>query len=169
MWSDAPDMFFVTQLSKVDREVTPLVVVELHRPMYNNENYGADYATGTRIRSQLEALLLAHRVDLVLAGHYHSYMRTTRIANDSAVHQQPGIYHFTIGSAGGILDTAGMVASEKDWQLHFEETFGYGRITVANRTHMLWEFIRTSDSNVSAATPTPFVGDSVWIIKPGAE
>jgi hypothetical protein len=161
--------WLVTQLSKVDREVTPWVVVELHRPMYNNENYGADYATGTRIRSQLEALLLAHRVDLVLAGHYHSYMRTTRIANDSAVHQQPGIYHFTIGSAGGILDTAGMVASEKDWQLHFEETFGYGRITVANRTHMLWEFIRTSDSNVSAATPTPFVGDSVWIIKPGAE
>ena len=69
----------------------------------------------------------------------------------------------------GLLDTAGMVASKKNWQLHFEETFGYGRITVANRTHMLWEFIRTSDSNVSAATPTPFVGDSAWIVKPGAE
>jgi hypothetical protein len=97
-------------------------------------------------------LLLAHRVDLVLAGHYHSYMRTTRIANDSAVHHQPvhhahtsrggsgadntnatnasnrsppyGIYHFTIGSAGGQLDTAGMVPGQKDWQLHFEETFG---------------------------------------------
>jgi len=183
--------WLAAQLSAVDREVTPWVVVELHRPMYNNENYGADYATGIRIRLQLEALLLAHHVDLVLAGHYHSYMRTTRIANDSAVHHHPvhrartsthgrgdnandspphppGIYHFTIGSAGGNLDTAGMVPSKKDWQLHFEETFGYGRITVANRTHMLWEFIRTSDSNVSAATPTPFVGDSAWIVKPGA-
>ena len=30
--------WLATQLSMVDREVTPWVVLELHRPMYNNEN-----------------------------------------------------------------------------------------------------------------------------------
>ena len=140
--------------------------------MYTNENYGADYNTGIRIRSHLEPLLLEHSVDLVLAGHYHSYMRTTRIVNDTVPapgSNISGIYHFTIGSAGGILDSVGMI-SPKDWQLHFdEESYGYGRITVANRTHMLWEFIRASDSNVSAVIPAPYVGDSTWIVKPGAE
>jgi hypothetical protein len=164
--------WLAAQLTAVDREVTPWVVVELHRPMYNNEAYGADYNTGLRIRSHLEPLLLEHGVDLVLAGHYHSYMRTSRIVNDTMVPTgsgNPGIYHFTIGSAGAILDSVGMI-SPRDWQLHFDErSFGYGRITVANRTHMLWEFIRTSYSNFSAVTPMPVVGDSAWIVKPGAK
>lgn len=165
----AQHKWLAAQLNAVDRDVTPWVILELHRPMYNNEDYGADYATGIRIRGHLEPLLLEHSVDLVLAGHYHSYMRTSRIANDTvSTPGTPGIYHFTIGSAGGILDNAnGNSTYGKAWQLHFEEAFGYGRITIANRTHMLWEFIRASDSNVSAATPTPYVGDSTWIIKEG--
>ena len=101
----------------------------------------------------------------MLAGHYHSYMRTARIINDTvAKPNDVGIYHFTIGSAGAILDTAGMVA-RKEWQLHFEANYGYGRVTVANRTHMLWEFIRVRDSNVTGVVPAPFVGDSTWIVK----
>jgi hypothetical protein len=162
--------WLAAQLAAVDRELTPWVVVELHRPMYNNEDYPADYNTGLRIRTALEPLLLQHSVDLVLAGHYHSYMRTTRIINDTVADpgsgSNPGIFHFTIGSAGATLDAIGMV-SRKDWQVHFEAQFGYGRITVANKTHMLWEFVRAADSNMSAVAPTPIVGDSAWIIKPG--
>lgn len=159
--------WLAAQLAAVDRDVTPWVVVELHRPMYNNEDYMADYDTGMRIRAGLEPLLLAHGVDLVLAGHYHAYLRSSRIVNDTVpAPGSPGIYHFTIGTAGALLDSAGVVAP-KEWRLHFEATYGYGRITVANSTHMLWEYIRASDSNASAVTPTPFVADSVWITKPG--
>jgi len=164
----AQHVWLSAQLKGVDRDVTPWVVLELHRPMYNNEDYGADYDTGIRIRASLEPLLLDHQVDLVLAGHYHSYLRSSRIANDTA---QPASssapYHFTIGSAGALLDSAGAIA-DKDWRLHFEDTFGYGRITVANRTHMHWEFIRVSSSNVTTPTPHPTVGDSTWIVKPNA-
>ena len=35
--------FLETALKAVDRKVTPWVILEFHRPMYNNEAYESDY------------------------------------------------------------------------------------------------------------------------------
>ena len=54
-----------------------------------------------------EDLLMEHQVDLVLAGHYHSYLRSSKIYQDKRVEDdQKGIYHFTVGSAGASVDFA---------------------------------------------------------------
>jgi acid phosphatase type 7 len=50
--------------------------------MYNSENYTADYDVTLHIRSSLEPLTDKYKVDLVLAGHYHSYERTCKVLNE---------------------------------------------------------------------------------------
>merc|ERR1712228_543112 len=144
-------------LAHVDRSRTPWLVVEIHRPMYNNEKYFGDYLVAENLQYLLEDLLVLHEVDLVLAGHYHSYLRSKRIYKDKA-NDDVGIYHFTIGSAGYSPDGAGLY--EKDWVEYYDADYGYGRITIMNSTMMHWEFVRNNFS-ISA----PIVVDEAWIVK----
>lgn len=144
-------------LASVDRSRTPWLVVEVHRPMYNNEMYASDYKVAENLQVLFEDLLVQYDVDLVLAGHYHSYLRSCRIYQDKC-NDEKGIYHFTIGSAGGSADSVGLY--NKDWDLHFEDEYGYGRITIANSSAMHWEFVRNKDDHI-----VPTVVDDVWILK----
>jgi len=139
-------------LKAVDRSVTPWLLVEFHRPMYNNEAYLGDYDVAVGMQAEFEELLVEYKVDLVLAGHYHSYLRSSRIYKDKT-DETNGIYHYTIGSAGASLDTATLYP--KDWVEYFSEEWGIGRITVANRTHMKWEFMQNTKEDA--------VVDSAWI------
>jgi hypothetical protein len=143
-------------LAKVDRSRTPWLVVELHRPMYNNEDYTGDYNVAVGFQAEFEELLMQYDVDLVLAGHYHSYLRSKRIYKDKA--DEKGIYHYTVGSAGASLDGASLI--DKDWVEHFEDNYGFGRITIANSTAMHWEFIRNKENDDAGA-----VVDEAWILK----
>merc|ERR1711957_1136018 len=149
--------WLASDLAKVDRTRTPWVIVELHRPMYNNEKYSGDYSVAQGFQAQFEELLVQYDVDLVLAGHYHSYLRSKRIYKDKA-DPVKGIYHFTIGSAGCALDYVGLY--DKDWVEVFEKDYGFGRITIANSTAMHWEYIRNKDSHTHST-----VVDETWIVK----
>lgn len=144
-------------LATVDRSRTPWVIVEMHRPMYNNEKHFSDYVVALGLQIELEELLVRYNVDLVLAGHYHSYLRTKRIYKDKA-NEKLGIYYFTIGSAGYPLDDADLY--RKDWVGFVDHSFGVGRVTIANSSAMHWEFIRTDDCN-DAGT----LVDETWIRK----
>jgi hypothetical protein len=90
---------------------------------------------------------------LVLAGHYHSYLRSSKIYKDNRDDER-GVYHFTIGSSGASLDD--ITLYEKDWVESFKMEFGIGKITVFNETHLYWEFIQTKINEVT---------DSVWITR----
>merc|ERR1711920_879685 len=105
--------------------------------------YDSDYRVAVGLQGQLEELLVRYDVDLVLAGHYHSSLRSKRIYKDRA-DDAKGIYHFTIGSAGYPKDTVGLY--DKDWVAFFDDDYGFGRITVKNSSAMHWEFIRNKDS-----------------------
>jgi len=153
----AQKAWLAMDLAKVDRARTPWLVVELHRPMYNNEGYWGDYNVAVNFQREFEDLLVHYDVDLVLAGHYHSYIRSNRIYKDRADNER-GIYHFTIGSAGASLDTVGLY--EKDWVERHDYDFGFGRITIENSSVMHWEYIRNKDND-----ETPIVADEAWIVK----
>ena len=49
-------------LSEVDRELTPWVILALHRPMYNTENYEQDYEVAIHMQQLLEPLLIQGRL-----------------------------------------------------------------------------------------------------------
>jgi len=68
--------WLVADLQSVDRQRTPWVVVEGHRPLYESQMKWEDNAVGIVRRYELDDVLQDNNVDLVLAGHYHSYMRT---------------------------------------------------------------------------------------------
>eukprot|EP00518_Triparma_eleuthera_P007053 CAMPEP_0182477476 /NCGR_PEP_ID=MMETSP1319-20130603/30926_1 /TAXON_ID=172717 /ORGANISM="Bolidomonas pacifica, Strain RCC208" /LENGTH=151 /DNA_ID=CAMNT_0024678711 /DNA_START=16 /DNA_END=467 /DNA_ORIENTATION=- len=140
--------FLESSLKSIDRAKTPGVIVEFHRPMYNNEDYASDYRVAENMQAEFEELLIAHDVDLVLAGHYHSYLRTSRIYKDK-VDDDKGIYHFTVGSAGASLDGAELIP--KDWVEMYSLEFGIGKITVMNSTHLFWEFIENKDNSDTGA------------------
>ena len=66
------------ELASVDRTKTPWLIVLLHSPWYNSNEY--HYMEGETMRVQFESWLVKAKVDIVFAGHVHAYERTVSIA-----------------------------------------------------------------------------------------
>lgn len=62
-----------TELTKVDRTKTPWLIVIVHSPLYNTNNY--HYMEGEGMRVMFESWFVENKVDIVLSGHVHSYER----------------------------------------------------------------------------------------------
>jgi hypothetical protein len=145
-------------LNTVNRTLTPWVVVELHRPLYFNEALWRDLAVGIGMRYEFENLLGEYKVDLVLAGHLHSYFRSCAGLFHSRCNNG-GPTHIVAGTAGARLDRAPIYGNK--WSVkNIQLAFGYGRITVFNETWMHFEFVKAgSDDDEQAGQ----VLDDVWI------
>lgn len=65
--------FFFLCVREVDRKKTPWLVVVMHTPWYStNKAHDGD---GEKMRKALESLLYRAQVDVVFAGHVHTYER----------------------------------------------------------------------------------------------
>lgn len=156
--------FLENDLASVNRNTTPWIVLELHRPLYEGEGSGSwwhQHLVGEAMRKEFEDLLLAYKVDLVLAGHYHEYQRTC-----DGLYQgecgKGGPMHITIGSAGAILDAGFDLLNV--WTDYFiKGRFGYGKVTVVNRTAMHIEFVAHGAMDDERGG---MVMDDVWIQRP---
>ena len=69
-------------LSSVNREVTPFVIVYGHKPMYSSNSY---HGSEVELRDALEDLYITQGVDLVIAGHDHFYERTWPVSGETVV------------------------------------------------------------------------------------
>ena len=138
-------------LKSIDYKRTPWIIVTIHRPLYTIENYPSDTNVVEHIREALEDILCSYKVDLLIAGHYHSYQRSCKVYHNKC--SDNGIVNIVVGSAGADFDTAEI--EKAMWLEHFEYSFGYGRISV-NKTALHWEFVRNVDRVVS---------DSLWSYK----
>ena len=69
--------------------------------------------------------------------------------------------HITVGSAGAILSLAEPYSNSWTDKLILGE-YGYGRITVANASALLFEFVKAGDSNDTTAGE---VHDQAWILR----
>mmetsp|Transcript_41701 Transcript_41701/g.100402 ORF Transcript_41701/g.100402 Transcript_41701/m.100402 type:complete len:829 (+) Transcript_41701:123-2609(+) len=145
-------------LSAVNRTITPWVVVELHRPLYFNEALWPDVAVGIGMRQEFENLLKWYNVDLVVAGHVHSYFRSCAGLWHSQCNNG-GPTHLVVGAAGAILDNAPTYS--QGWAVkNIQGMYGYGRITVHNETWMHFEFVQAGPDDDPHAGD---VLDEVWI------
>ncbi len=104
------------------------------------------------MQRSFEDLLYKYRVDLAFWAHYHSYERTCKVYKQEC--RKDGITHIVVGTAG--MDIDGDSWYKKDWSMYHENSYGYGRVTVANSTSMLYEWIRNKDA---------VIRDKVWIHK----
>ena len=131
-------------LAAVDRAATPWLVLGIHRPMYETEAYAGDFAVANGLRGILEPLLLEAKVDVVIAGHYHSFLRTCAVAKLKCTPGAP--VHYTTGAAGQSLDHAPLYPSD-DVDFYDGANFGYSVVT-ANATAMRLVWRHNSDNSI---------------------
>ena len=92
-------------LSSVNRDETPFVIVYGHKPMYSSNSY---HGSEVELRDALEELYVTHGVDLVIAGHDHFYERTWPVYSETVQDEGKGMrfargiapIHMVIGMAG---------------------------------------------------------------------
>ncbi|KDD74792.1 hypothetical protein H632_c1070p0, partial [Helicosporidium sp. ATCC 50920] len=148
----AQRLWLRAELAEVDRSRTPWLAVVMHRPMYVNTRDNAfpqgKLTTAVALQTALEDLMLEARVDLVLAGHQHSYERTCAVARGRCVKQgEHGIVHLGFGNGG-----AGLYANPAKvvpaWSAaYFGTTHGHVRMHV-NATTLALEAVASKDFGV---------------------
>lgn len=153
--------WLLDDLALVNRSMTPWLVVELHRPLYEAEPSVPNNLVGVFLRRAIEDVLVHYKVDLVLSGHYHAYHRTCDGLYRGKCHNG-GPMHITVGSAGASLDPALPLFPVRWTETFIAQEFGYGRITVLNATVLRFDFVK-------AGPPTdPTAGDihdTAWIVR----
>ena len=149
-------------LRRVNRTVTPWVIVGFHQPFTNSNAAHSRATEGAPMQAAVEATLYANGVDLVLSGHVHAVERSCRAYNYSCV--ADGVVYITVGDGGNREPLATKWEDpQPSFSLFRQASFGHGECEATNATHLLW----TWRQNPSL---TPSVGDSVWLVKgqPGA-
>lgn len=90
-----------------------------------------DFRAGDDNARQLIPLYEKHGVDIVFAGHIHSYERTWPILN-MAINQARGVRYIVSGGGGGSLEQAG---PQRAWfSIHVQRGHHFCFATVQNRT-----------------------------------
>ncbi|XP_044473707.1 purple acid phosphatase 18-like isoform X2 [Mangifera indica] len=140
-------------LSKVDRDKTPWLLVLFHAPWYNSNE--AHQGEGDKMMMVMEPLLHAASVDIVLAGHVHAYERSKRVHKRKP--DPCGAVHITIGDGGNEEGLARKYKNpQPEWSVFREASFGHGELRIVNSTHAIWSWHRNEDDE-------PVKTDEVWI------
>jgi len=143
-------------LAKVNRSITPWLVVEMHRPMYNSELVNwLNPMVSEGMQNEIEDLLHHYETDLVLSGHYHSYFRS---CNGLYAYEcdKGGTTYITVGTGGAPLDANTTLLIPNTHTEYFDrEHFGVGRASVYNATSLHWEFVAVGGDVI----------DELWLTK----
>ncbi|KAH9542938.1 hypothetical protein CY35_13G035400 [Sphagnum magellanicum] len=145
--------WLLADLKKVDRSVTPWLVVVLHAPWYNSNS--AHQGDGDQMMEVMEPILYQAKVDILFAGHVHAYERTTRAYQMNI--DPCGMMHITVGDGGNHEGLANeWLYPQPEWSMMREASFGHGELDVKNATHAYWSWHRNNDNEAVKA-------DDVWI------
>jgi len=169
--------WLVKDLTAVNREQQPWIVIYAHRPMYCSHianDWENGYCTedaasirdgvafnGGKRQFGLETLFHQYEVDLFVAGHMHSYERSYPVYREQVIDRtyegnQATVY-LIVGAAGcqEYLDDFDE-AAVYPWSAAKSASYGYGKLTVYNQTHIHWEQILDEDGSTL---------DQVWMTK----
>jgi acid phosphatase type 7 len=134
--------WIVEELSKVDRSLTPWLIVVLHTPLYNTFSLHRHDPQIIAAKENLEELFVEYKVNLVFTGHIHAYLRTKNVAMDKL--SPTGPIHITVGAGGRKCEAPFYDPVPEDWvEVRDATMYGYGMFHVFNRTHAQWDWVHT--------------------------
>ncbi|XP_010489510.1 PREDICTED: purple acid phosphatase 5-like [Camelina sativa] len=152
------------ELKKVNRSETPWLIVLVHAPWYNSNNY--HYMEGESMRVTFEPWFVENKVDIVFAGHVHAYERSERVSNikynitdgmSTPVKDQSAPVYITIGDGGNIEGIANSYTDPQPSYSAFREaSFGHAMLEIKNRTHAHYTWHRNKDDE-------PIIADAIWL------
>ncbi|EKX49285.1 hypothetical protein GUITHDRAFT_162129 [Guillardia theta CCMP2712] len=92
-------------LLNTDRAMTPWVVVAMHRSIYGRIDNDMEQNVSDHMQQHLEPLFRDHKVDLVLSGHEHRYLRTAPVYKDLNMQSSDefGVTYAVVGTGGARL------------------------------------------------------------------
>jgi len=111
----------------------------MHCPWYSsNKNHYGDEQT-VKMRDSMEDLFYQYRVNMAFSGHVHAYERTWAVFRN--ITDIEGTTYITIGDGGNLEGHDQDYYDPPKWSAFRNGTqYGYGRVTVINRTDALWEW-----------------------------
>ncbi|PIA42298.1 hypothetical protein AQUCO_02000032v1 [Aquilegia coerulea] len=141
------------ELTKVDREKTPWLIVLMHSPLYNSNV--KHFMEGESMRAAFESWFVQYKVDLIFAGHVHAYERSYRFSNIHynvssgdryPIFDKSAPVYITVGDGG---NQEGLAVSFRDPQPDYaafrEASYGHSTLELKNRTHALYHWNRNDD------------------------
>ncbi|KAF9617087.1 hypothetical protein IFM89_033192 [Coptis chinensis] len=117
--------WLLEELTKVDREKTPWLIVLMHVPIYNSNV--AHFMEGESMRPVFESWFVKYKVDLIFAGHVH------------ALKDRP--VYITVGDGGNQEGLAGRFRDpQPDYSAFREASYGHSTLEIKNRTHAFYHW-----------------------------
>lgn len=137
------------ELSSINRTLTPWIMVALHCPPYTTFTFHVNDPQLLFAKKYLEPLFIKYKVNLVVSGHIHAYMRTHPIVDYEINNTQAPMY-FIIGNGGRNVN-----APYKDcytpepWVASRDHaTYGYANFTFFNATTLHYQWVQTGYNSV---------------------
>lgn len=162
--------WLLSELDRVDRSITPWLIVMLHCPLYSTFHDHNREIFMSEARVHLEPIFVRHRVNFVMAGHLHSYMRTVPTIDSKPDPRGP--IHIIQGNGGRqanepyVNDTAA-----EEWiKIRDHSMYGYGTLELFNRTHARWKWVKTGFNAEDEGglhvrfQPDFSLNDEVWVV-----
>lgn len=139
--------WLIQDLSKVNRNRTPWVLVGMHAPWYNsNHNHQGE---GEKMRKVMEPILYQYGVDAIISGHVHAYERSEHVYNYEV--DECGPMHLNIGDGGNREGLDFDYYKQPDWSAFREPSYGHGIIDLLDATHARFTWHRNQDGNAEIA------------------
>ena len=159
-----------TLQTKVNRNVTPWLLVMLHVPLYNTFLTHQDDVQVLKASEHLEPLFVQYKVNIVVSGHVHAYMRSKPVRFGQAVDDDKGPVYLIVGSSGDAAAPFRQEEPEDFVAFRDESSFGYGLLHIYNRTTAVWEWQHTQSHRESNRVgpyknqTVPIQDDADWVI-----
>ncbi|CAE7435829.1 PAP22 [Symbiodinium natans] len=129
------------------RSSTPWLIVMMHCPFYSSNAAHHEERQTTLMRDihGFEDLLQKHAAAVVISGHVHAYERTHPVYRNVT---KPGApTYIVVGDGGNREGHAKDYLPQPSWSAFRNGlTFGHGRLVIANKTHMQWEWWTNDDT-----------------------
>ncbi|OVA05869.1 Phosphoesterase domain [Macleaya cordata] len=158
-------MWLREELTRVDREKTPWLIVLMHVPIYNSNE--AHFMEGESMRAAFESWFVQYKVDFIFAGHVHAYERSYRISNIHynvstgdryPVADKSAPVYLTVGDGGNQEGLAERFRDpQPDYSAFREASYGHSTLELKNRTHAVYHWNRNDDGNKVATDSVLFL------------